>query len=433
MTIAEKLTKIAENEQKVYEAGQKSMIDESKIIEKTVSGSAILLDDVSEVPHEISVQLSSDTVTDFSNVNVRVSSKNLIKYPYTDTTLTTNGITFTDNGDTSITISGKATADAIFKLFTLDVGTSNMWNEAVNNNEYFVSGCKHFFYNGSNKIHSIGVPSGTDYSTNPITVKPQLYRGNSITDAVTIYKPNADGTLTIKSASPNMYITAETDIVYITATYNKSWGMQTEYDRFWDEYQKNGNLRVYETTFAGSGWNDTTFTPKYPIKPSHAYLMFYNSHITNCYDILKQIDFSACVNFQGFILQSKIKHLGVINTTNVTGLAEAFRSDSIKTIDKVILKNDGSQSFFDNSFRSPNLENITFEGTIGNNILFNYCTRLTTASLLSILTALSKDSTIATGKTITLSTVHRSKIEADTECMAQLNAAIAAGWTVAYV
>ena len=58
MTIAKKLVKVAENVPKVYEAGQKSMVDESKIIEKTVSGSVIAVDDVSEVPHEVAVQLS---------------------------------------------------------------------------------------------------------------------------------------------------------------------------------------------------------------------------------------------------------------------------------------------------------------------------------------------------------------------------------------
>ena len=53
MTTAEKLVKVAENVPKVYKAGQQSMVDESKIIEKTVSGSVIALDDVSEIPHEV--------------------------------------------------------------------------------------------------------------------------------------------------------------------------------------------------------------------------------------------------------------------------------------------------------------------------------------------------------------------------------------------
>lgn len=53
-------------------------------------------------------------------------TKNLIPYPYFSTTKTTNGVTFTDNGDGSITVNGTATANAVFYLvdkqdnYTLD-------------------------------------------------------------------------------------------------------------------------------------------------------------------------------------------------------------------------------------------------------------------------------------------------------------------------
>lgn len=55
-----------------------------------------------------------------------VKSKNLIPYPYTETTKTMNGITFTDNGDGSITVNGTATGSASFFLIKggdLPVGT----------------------------------------------------------------------------------------------------------------------------------------------------------------------------------------------------------------------------------------------------------------------------------------------------------------------
>jgi len=59
MSISEKLVTIAENQEKVYKAGQSSMVDESKIIEKTVSGEYISVDDVSEIPHDVKVNLTS--------------------------------------------------------------------------------------------------------------------------------------------------------------------------------------------------------------------------------------------------------------------------------------------------------------------------------------------------------------------------------------
>ena len=67
----------------------------------TARGGAIGFDDVSPLVHKVSV---------------KVSRKNLIPYPYKNTTLTTNGITFTDNGDGSITINGTATANAFFEI-----------------------------------------------------------------------------------------------------------------------------------------------------------------------------------------------------------------------------------------------------------------------------------------------------------------------------
>ena len=131
-------------------------------------------------------------ISDFSTVKVIGCGKNLLPYPYVNTTKTENGITFTDNGDGSITISGQAEGEAYFYLCNIDFGSENMWNEAANNNGYYVSGCEHFFYNKNNKASVIIVPSGTDYSTNPITVKPQIELGTT----ATAYEPYKGQTYT---------------------------------------------------------------------------------------------------------------------------------------------------------------------------------------------------------------------------------------------
>ena len=47
---------------------------------------------------------------------IAVSGKNLLKYPYYNTTKTISGITFTDNGDGTITANGTATATASYFL-----------------------------------------------------------------------------------------------------------------------------------------------------------------------------------------------------------------------------------------------------------------------------------------------------------------------------
>lgn len=43
-------------------------------------------------------------------------------------------------------------------------------------------------------------------------------------------------------------------------------GQKSEYDRFWDEFQKNGTRTSYSYAFYGSGgWNNEIFKPKYDI------------------------------------------------------------------------------------------------------------------------------------------------------------------------
>ena len=65
-----------------------------------------------------------DTATEYASpitgqeLTVTACGKNLVKYPYYETTKTENGITFTDNGDGTITVNGTATSHATFYLDT---------------------------------------------------------------------------------------------------------------------------------------------------------------------------------------------------------------------------------------------------------------------------------------------------------------------------
>ena len=62
-----------------------------------------------------------------------VATENLIPYPYTETTKTANGVTFTVNSDGSIMVNGTATSDADFMLLR---GPIQGYSES-----YFLSGC----------------------------------------------------------------------------------------------------------------------------------------------------------------------------------------------------------------------------------------------------------------------------------------------------
>ena len=90
----------------------------------------------------IEIQSVGDLVTSGEHagkydVPVTVCGKNLIPYPYYETTITKNGITFTDNGDGTITANGTATATVYFYLENSD------WNDEfpLSAGTYTLSGC----------------------------------------------------------------------------------------------------------------------------------------------------------------------------------------------------------------------------------------------------------------------------------------------------
>ena len=96
-------------------------------------------------------------IEDISAVTLKVLGKNLLPFPYYDTTKTENGITFTVNSDGSITANGTATANAVFYL----VRGSNIQNLVLGaNRNVSFSGCP---AGGSSSTYMIALQS-TDYT-----------------------------------------------------------------------------------------------------------------------------------------------------------------------------------------------------------------------------------------------------------------------------
>ena len=220
-------------------------------------------------------------------------------------------------------------------------------------------------------------------------------------------------------------------------------GKQAEYDRFWDNFQERGNRTDYQLSFGGAGWNNEVFKPKYDMRPVISNNMFGYSRITDLKDALEKagvtLDFSKVTygrfaqTFQG----SQITRVGVIDTTgsnNVTTNYLFYNATKLREIEKWVITDDGKQQFgATNTFQDCSaLEEIRIEGTLGCSLLFKWCTKLSAASLLSILTALSKDSTLASGKSITFATASQAVIEADAQCCEQYNLALAAGWQIKF-
>lgn len=184
-------------------------------------------------------------------------------------------------------------------------------------------------------------------------------------------------------------------------------GKKAKCDAFWDVYQRNGTLKNCSYLFAGMGWNPDCFYPKHNITPSYCDYFFggAGSLTIDLVERLKEcgvvLDTSNAKSVASMFSSSGVLRIGEISTISAGSLTNIFAGTSnLVTIEKLILKSDGTQTF-NNAFNNATaLENITIEGVIGNNINFSACTKLSKVSITSIMQALS---TTATGKTLTLS------------------------------
>lgn len=190
-------------------------------------------------------------------------------------------------------------------------------------------------------------------------------------------------------------------------------GRKAEYDEFWDTYQQNGTRTDYTCAFAS--WFKEVFYPKYDLKPTNAYMMFrtFDAHnIANReMDLVERLnecgvvlDTSQCTNFQYMFTNSFVTHIGIIDTRSASSILQPFSANRYHTFDKLILKDDGSQTFVAEPFKGATaLKNIVIEGVIGQNGLsFQWSTKLNKASITSIINCLS---TTTSGLTVTLSKV----------------------------
>ncbi len=218
----------------------------------SASGAAVSLTDVSPNEHTL---------------GVKVSSKNLIPYPYSDKTKTLNGITFTVNADGSISFSGTSTGQAtfyfVYKAMNLKQGVT--YTLSVSGN-YSFGGSATFYIYDSTQEQSAYIPLLTDVSatftptkdvnntncylvipanrTVSGTLKPQLELGTTATayipfisdltsvtvtrygtveaDSPQTYIPAANGTVSgVKSLYPTTTLMTDTEGAIIEAEYNR--------------------------------------------------------------------------------------------------------------------------------------------------------------------------------------------------------------------
>jgi hypothetical protein len=193
--------------------------------------------------------------------------------------------------------------------------------------------------------------------------------------------------------------------------------------------------------FAGASWNGKTIKPKNDIFVKNGTMMFYHCNENNvvidlveCFGDAK-LDFSLCNALYQCFAYANVSRVGVISlasiyTTTNYFLNQAFANSSIETIEEIISKADAIYN--DNTFTGcSKLVNVKFSGIIGSAINFKWSTKLSKASITSIINALSPDTS---GLTVTLSQTAVTSAFGSTTSDEWLNlVATKSNWTISLV
>jgi len=225
----------------------------SNALKGSASGEVISLNDVSPVGHTL---------------DIRVSNENIIPYPYyyfgNQPTKTISGITFTDNGDGSITINGTSEVFVPFYLTLYNGNINDLFEDGETytmskiptgvamtlaaydnvNNEYS-------YYNKGNSKTTFTIDKSTyDYKWIQLqieanvtidnqTIYPKINKGTTaaeytpyiedltgvkltVSESGEVYTSNLDGTVDgVQSISPNMTLVTDAEGVAIDCKYNK--------------------------------------------------------------------------------------------------------------------------------------------------------------------------------------------------------------------
>ena len=217
-------------------------------------------------------------------------------------------------------------------------------------------------------------------------------------------------------------------------------GKKAEYDKFWDACQDYGNRENHTYAFSGYTFNPDNFYPKYDIRPVNASRMFYTwrdggmQHQIgfNLAERLKEckvvFDSSQATSLEYAFAYSDFGELPAIDMTNATTLSSTFNAcRQIKKIEKIIAGENtpfvSSSTFKDCSA----LQDVVFEGVIGQNGLNLQWSPLSHDSLMSIINCLQDKTADTSGTTwkVTIGATNVGKLTED-----ELEIAKNKGWTV---
>lgn len=414
--------------------------------EKTVSGSYISVDDVSEFPHEIKCTVSG--VDNPESVTVTMTGANLLqnkKGNWSDQSVFRQ-VEWTVNADGTLNIFGTVAADNsdyyFFgtngdndDAFVAEVDLTLSTNAKTGSSRLSVVGARTDvgLIDIAKDTTSVNIPKGTKiYGIfarvhNQTVALQNIYFMLNVGTTALPYEPcngqtltpSADGTVEgMTSVYPYMNIFTDNADAMLDVTYRQSKGMQTESNRFWDSLQNNGKRTNYTYGFMGNSWNDVTFRPKYDINPDWAIVqMFTSCKITDLEKILNECGVSLNTRNNGnytsafssssfIILPHIIFGSGTSNASTVFG-----GCTSLHTIRKITIEAGASAQFTTTFQNCTALANVEFDGVISMSINFQWCP-LTKESITSVINALSSS---VTGQTATFKKTAKEAAFTDSE------------------
>ena len=198
----------------------------------------------------------------------------------------------------------------------------------------------------------------------------------------------------------------ETEIYNAGQLSGKDIGKQEEWSKIWDLMQNLGKRGNYTYAFYGCSTIADSLYPKYDFNFTKAdYFMRDTggtSYSNKRIDLVERLaecgvkmNFSNCTNLTYTFYNSCITHIPEIDCRNA-GITQGYLliSQITHTVDKLILKDDGSQHLGDTFGYGVSLENVIVEGVIGKNsknVAFDthWSKNLSKASIMSLINALS--------------------------------------------
>ena len=139
-------------------------------------------------------------------------------------------------------------------------------------------------------------------------------------------------------------------------------GVKSEYDRFWDAYQDYGARTNYTFAFSGPGWTETTFKPKYPLRPINAANMFQNSAMAIDLRDYCDLDLSQATSVGSLLYGSLITAVGVIDLNYSHVGSILAQATNLETVEKVIFHPNITYVGSAVIYNCPKLREVRFVG-----------------------------------------------------------------------